>query len=137
MPGQKGVVVGPRPTPEDRAAAAFLYVILMTDLSLDEIRSSSTVVVDGGLNRSGLFASLLAQLRPAQTIVQSSSIEGSATGAAALAFESKGLTPPGQPPIPVAAASITGLASYRDSWRQQAVERRPVALASAPLESTP
>lgn len=137
MPGQKGEVVGPKPTPEDRAAAAFLYVILMTDLSLDEIRSSSTVVVDGGLNRSGLFASLLAQLRPAQTIVQSSSIEGSATGAAALAFESKGLTPFGQPPIPVASVSITGLASYRDSWRQQAVERRSVALASALLESTP
>ncbi|RWN01118.1 MAG: carbohydrate kinase [Mesorhizobium sp.] len=123
MPGHRGELLGRTPNAEERAAVALLYVALMVDLCLDLIHSNDTVIVDGGLNSGGLLASLLAQLRPSQAFLQGATLEGSATGAAALAFESVGREFAAEAPEPVRASSFTGLAFYRDSWRGLAADR--------------
>jgi sugar (pentulose or hexulose) kinase len=117
LPGRTGEILGPVSDAEQRAAVALLYVALMSDLSLDLIRSSNTVIVDGGLNAGGLLASLLAALRPGQSFLQGATLEGSATGAAALAFESVGREFAAETPDPVRAADFKGLGRYRDAWR--------------------
>ncbi|RWD05112.1 MAG: carbohydrate kinase [Mesorhizobium sp.] len=121
MPDRVGEVIGGAPDREERAAVALLYVALMVDLSLDLIHSKDTVIVDGGLNAGGLLASLLAQLRPGQPFLQGATLEGSATGAAALAFESAGRGMAAETPEPVDAAHFAGLAGYRDRWRDLAI----------------
>ncbi|ESY75315.1 FGGY-family carbohydrate kinase [Mesorhizobium sp. M0051] len=123
MAGPSGLLVGRTPDAEERAAVALLYVALMVDLSLDLIHSQNTVIVDGGLNAGGLLASLLAQLRPSQAFLQGATLEGSATGAAALAFESVGREFAAEVPEPVHASRFTGLASYRDDWHAFAMDR--------------
>ncbi|MDX8478399.1 carbohydrate kinase [Mesorhizobium sp. VK24D] len=117
MPGRTGEIVGRVSDAEERAAVALLYVALMVDLSLDLIRSRGTVIVDGGLNAGGLLAGLLAALRPGQSFMQGATLEGSATGAAALAFESVGREFAADTPEPVRATNFKGLAGYRDGWR--------------------
>ncbi|RUX94870.1 MULTISPECIES: FGGY-family carbohydrate kinase [unclassified Mesorhizobium] len=123
MSGQSGRLVGRTPNAEERAAVALLYVALMVDLSLDLIHSDNTVIVDGGLNTGGLLAGLLAQFRPGQAFLQGATLEGSATGAAALAFESVGREFAAEVPEPVRASRFTGLAFYRDDWRARAMDR--------------
>lgn len=117
LPGHRGEIVGGTPGAEQRAAVALLYVALMVDLCLDLIHSQNTVIVDGGLNNGGLLAGLLAQLRPGQAFLQGASLEGSATGAAALAFESVGREFAAEPPEPAHATNFSRLAAYRDAWR--------------------
>src|SRR6185503_19069295 len=97
-------IIGGTPNAEQRAALALLYVALMVDFCLDLIHSQNTVIVDGGLNTGGLLASLLAQLRPGQAFLQGATLEGSATGAAALAFESVGRDFAAEAPEPVHAS---------------------------------
>ena len=123
MSGRSGEIIGGTASAEERAAVALLYVALMVDLSLDLIHSNNTVIVDGGLNNGGLLASLLAQLRPGQAFLQGATLEGSATGAAALAFESVGRDFAAEAPEPVRASGFTALAGYRDDWRALAVDR--------------
>lgn len=117
MPDRPGRLVGRTPDAGERAAAALLYVALMVDLCLDLIHSQDTVIVDGGLNAGGLLAGLLAELRPGQAFLQGATLEGSATGAAALAFESVGRDFAAEAPEPVRASRFGGLAGYRDAWR--------------------
>ncbi|RWP80431.1 MAG: carbohydrate kinase [Mesorhizobium sp.] len=123
MSGHSGRLVGRAPNAEERAAAALLYVALMVDLCLDLIHSNNTVIVDGGLNTGGLLAALLAQLRPGQAFLQGATLEGSATGAAALAFESVGREFAAEVPEPVRASRFTGLAGYRSNWRDATMDR--------------
>jgi sugar (pentulose or hexulose) kinase len=130
MPGHPGELIGRTPNPEERAAVALLYVALMVDLCLDLIHSNNTLIVDGGLNSGGLLASLLAELRPGQAFMQGATLEGSATGAAALAFESVGREFAAEAPEPVHASSFTGLAGYRDSWRGLAADRGVIGAAA-------
>ncbi|WP_432289137.1 carbohydrate kinase (plasmid) [Aminobacter sp. BA135] len=82
FPETKGHIVGGDVSGEERAAVAALYVAMMTDLSLDLIKSENLLVIDGGLAKIDLFTAMLAQLRPTQTVVRSMRSEGSATGAA-------------------------------------------------------
>ena len=121
--GHSGRLVGRTPDAEERAAVALLYVALMVDLCLDLIHSNNTVIVDGGLNTGGLLAGLLAELRPGQAFLQGATLEGSATGAAALAFESVGREFAAEVPEPVRASRFTGLAFYRSDWRALAMDR--------------
>ncbi|RUV18440.1 carbohydrate kinase [Mesorhizobium sp. M7A.F.Ca.MR.245.00.0.0] len=123
MAGHSGRLVGRTPDAEERAAAALLYVALMVDLCLDLIHSNNTVIVDGGLNTGGVLAGLLAQLRPGQAFLQGATLEGSATGAAALAFESVGREFAAEVPEPVRASRFTGLAGYRSNWRDATMDR--------------
>jgi sugar (pentulose or hexulose) kinase len=109
---------------EERAAVAALYVIMMTDLSLDLIRSDNTLIVDGGLSKMDLFNKALGQLRPTQKVLRSNMSEGSATGAAALAFKALGLSPFTDETQEVAPGNIPGLEAYRDEWRTRADKAR-------------
>jgi sugar (pentulose or hexulose) kinase len=117
MSGAEGCFVGPVPSDEERAAAALLYVMLMTDLSLDLIRSSNDLVIDGGLVKTGLYAGLLAALRPGQTVLTSSNAEGSAFGAAALAFEQMGISPFVSECHAAEPLVVGGLDAYRERWK--------------------
>jgi sugar (pentulose or hexulose) kinase len=127
---RRGELVGRSPTAEERPAVALLYVALMIDLSLDLIHSGNTVIIDGGLNNGGVLASLVAALRPGQAFMQGATLEGSATGAAALAFESVGCAFAAEVPEPVRAARFAGLASYRDDWRGEISKRRATGKAA-------
>ncbi|RWQ24108.1 carbohydrate kinase [Mesorhizobium sp.] len=129
MSGHSGRLVGRAPNAEERAAAALLYVALMVDLCLDLIHSNNTVIVDGGLNTGGVLAGLLAQLRPGQAFLQGATLEGSATGAAALAFESVGREFAAEVPEPVRASRFTGLAGYRSNWRDATMDRGVAGVA--------
>ncbi|TIM20967.1 MAG: carbohydrate kinase [Mesorhizobium sp.] len=129
MAGHSGRLVGRAPNAEERAAAALLYVALMVDLCLDLIHSTNTVIVDGGLNTGGVLAGLLAQLRPGQAFLQGATLEGSATGAAALAFESVGREFAAEVPEPVRASRFTGLAGYRSNWRDAPMDRGVAGVA--------
>lgn len=133
VPNIAGRFIGPEPSAEERAAAALLYVALMTDLSLDLIRSENSVVIDGGLVKTGLYGGLLAQMRPAQTFMTSANAEGSAFGAAALAFEARGQSPFASYCETVVPAGIAGLEGYRIGWREQ-VEAARAAFTAAPGE---
>jgi sugar (pentulose or hexulose) kinase len=130
MPDSSGVFVGSSSGAEERAAVALLYVALMIDLSLELIHSSNTVIVDGGLNNGGLLASLVAALRPSQAFMQGATLEGSAMGAAALAFESVGCSFAAEVPQPVRAAHFKGLAGYRDDWRGEISKRGAIGKAA-------
>ncbi|MBE1204598.1 FGGY-family carbohydrate kinase [Aminobacter carboxidus] len=132
FPETRGHIVGGDVAGEERAAVAALYVAMMTDLSLDLIKSENLLVVDGGLAKIDLFTAMLAQLRPSQTVVRSMMSEGSATGAAALAFKALGLTPFKDETVAVIAGRIPGLEAYRSSWRELADAARAAARAVKP-----
>jgi sugar (pentulose or hexulose) kinase len=131
FPETTGEIVGGEVSGEERAAVAALYVVMMTDFSLDLIRSDNTVIVDGGLARIELFGAMLAQLRPAQHFVRSAMSEGSATGAAALAFDALGHHPFKDETQAITASAIAGLEVYRDAWRARAEARRDDARRNA------
>lgn len=117
MQGFEGRFLGPEVEGEERAAAALLYVVLMTNFSLDLIQSQNAIVIDGGLVKTGLFAELLAQLRPSQPIFTSTTAEGSAFGAAALVFDTLGQKPFVNETKKAVPLPLFGLEAYRESWR--------------------
>ncbi len=103
------------------AAVAVLYVALMTDLGLDMIHCGGPVVVDGGLVRIPGYGALLAQLRNGQLVLASDEAEGSAKGAALLAFRARGLSLRPASLSPFASQNFAGLEAYRDAWRATVV----------------
>lgn len=123
FPGSEGHFLGPAVEGEERAAVALLYVILMTDLSLDLIRSQNDIVIDGGLVKADLYAPLLAALRD-QTVFTSANPEGSAFGAAALVFRQSNVRPFKNECERIRAVEIAGLGDYRLEWRRRATELR-------------
>lgn len=127
MQGFEGRFVGPEVEGEERAAAALLYVVLMTSLSLDLIRSDNAIVIDGGLVKTGLFAEILAQLRPAQPIFTSPTAEGSAFGAAALVLDTFSQKAFANETRQVPPSELFGLEAYRDTWRALAELDEPRA----------
>ncbi|MBN9234036.1 MULTISPECIES: FGGY family carbohydrate kinase [Phyllobacteriaceae] len=129
FPEIRGHIVGGEVEGEERAAVAALYVLMMTDLSLDLIHSDNLLVVDGGLAKIDLLTAMLAQLRHRQTVVHSTTSEGSATGAAALAFKALGRSPFRDETVPIAASEVSGLETYRDRWRELADRARAAARA--------
>lgn len=133
FPETTGHIVGGEVEGEDKAAVAALYVVMMTDLSLDLIRSDNLLVVDGGLSKVDLVNAMLAQLRLAQTVVRSTMSEGSATGAAALAFKALGLSPFRDETVAVEASKIVGLEAYRDTWRKLSEDARSAARSAKDL----
>lgn len=120
----KGEIAGPVGSDAERSALALLYVALMTDYSLDLIGSSNTLIVDGGLVKTDAYAEVLAELRPSQRVLSSDNPEGSAVGAATLAFEAHGVRPRPVECSEVQPATLRGLAEYRDLWREHVEERR-------------
>ncbi|MCU0907650.1 MAG: hypothetical protein MUF73_09425 [Rhodobacteraceae bacterium] len=117
FPGRAGRLTDPALTGAARAAVALLYVALMTDLGLDLLAADGPVVLDGGLVQTEGYAALMAQLRDGQPVLTSDESEGSAKGAALLAFRARGQSLAPAALAPVAPMGVPGLAAYRDAWR--------------------
>jgi sugar (pentulose or hexulose) kinase len=119
-PGREGRLVGSASSAEERAAAALLYAVLMTDVLLDLTRSAGPVILDGGLTRLPAYPGLLAALRPGQPVLVGINANGSASGAAALAFEASGRMPFKDDAQVVEPMPLSGLEAYRRHWRERA-----------------
>jgi sugar (pentulose or hexulose) kinase len=114
-----GSLRGPVPSnAEERATIATLYVALMMDTVLDQLRSANRIVVDGGLARNQALLGTLTALRPTQSVSRNAAAEGTAMGAAALALEAHGKRQVFKPQIEEAGAlELKGLDYYRKTWR--------------------
>jgi sugar (pentulose or hexulose) kinase len=124
MPGTglKGKIIGPfHEGAEARATIASLYCALMVAESLDAIASAHDVIVDGPFSQNGVFLAILAALRPGQQVLASEERDGTAAGAACLALMPDGALPHIEISMRHAApATLPGLASYQQRWRQRA-----------------
>ena len=124
MPGTggKGRIEGPAPKDaEERASLASLYCALMVSESLDALHSSHAVIVDGPFSQNNTFLTLLAALRPQQSILASEARDGTAAGAACLALMPDGALPNIKVAMrEVRPASIPGLGDYQSRWRDGA-----------------
>ena len=89
----------------------------MTNAVLDLIQSTNTVIVDGGLVHNAAYLGLLAQLREGQALLGNAAAEGSAEGAAVIAYEALGHRPTLEPCVAVVPWQVPGLADYARRWR--------------------
>ena len=121
FPGSTGRIDNLSGRPDDRAALATLYVALMADIALDNLNSVGDVVIDGGLAQNRALLGLLAALRPGQRLYSTTSPEGTAMGAAALAFKAqrKERVFPSRLAL-VDGHAPPGLGAYRVRWRERA-----------------
>lgn len=116
----KGRVIGPSPqSPAERATLASLYCALMVSESLDAIQSRHDIIVDGPFSQNEVFLSLLAALRPNQTVKASELKDGTAAGAACLALMPNGLLPHIDTKLRNIAPAPFALSPYQQSWRRQ------------------
>jgi sugar (pentulose or hexulose) kinase len=84
--GRAGSIQGPPPRSNLEAAAlAALYLALMSDTCLRLIGSQGDLHIEGKLGADTMFLSILAALRPQQTIFVTDDTSGTAVGAALLA----------------------------------------------------
>jgi sugar (pentulose or hexulose) kinase len=124
MPGTggKGHITGPAPkTPEEHASLASLYCALMVSESLDALQSKHTVIVDGPFSQNTVFLTVLAALRPQQTILASEARDGTAAGAACLALMPEGNLPNIKLAMrTIAPARIDALTRYQSAWQKAA-----------------
>jgi sugar (pentulose or hexulose) kinase len=122
FPLRAGRFVGPPPeSAAERAAIATLYVAMMTAASLDLVSSSGDIILDGGLALNVALCATLAALRPGQSLYRNTNAEGTAMGAAALAFRALGRTSVFPRDIGrVQPWALPGLAGYHASWRERA-----------------
>ena len=118
---QSGKIQGPAPRSHAEAAAlAALYLALMSDTCLTLIGSAGDIRIEGKLGADTTFLSILAALRPQQTIFVTDDASGTAVGAALLVTglgrykEVTHRAPPGDLP---------GLSNYAATWRALATQR--------------
>ena len=119
FPARAGRLVGPAPeSGAERAAIATLYVAMMTAQSLDLVSSMGDIIIDGGLALNGALCATLAALRPGQSLYRNTNAEGTAMGAAALAFRGLGRTSVFPREIgKVEPWALPDLAGYYARWR--------------------
>lgn len=119
FPNMLGRLVGPSSeSAEQRAAIATLYLACMTSTELDLLHSKRSVLVDGGLAGNAAYLGLLAALRDQQKVLRSDSIEGTAAGAAAIAYAELGHRPAPNSCTVVEPLRAAGLKSYHRQWRR-------------------
>ena len=121
FPAHAGRLAGPAPeSAADRAAIATLYVAMMTAESLDLVSSSGDIILDGGLAHNVALCATLAALRPGQSLYRNTNAEGTAMGAAALAFRALGRTSVFPREIhKVEPWTLPDLAGYYARWRER------------------
>jgi sugar (pentulose or hexulose) kinase len=103
-------------SPGERAALASLYVALVTDVMLDLLGASATIVIDGPFAINPLYAGILKTFRPGAAISISNLDSGAAAGALALVLGETALTA-SVADRPVTALPIARIVEYRDAWR--------------------
>jgi sugar (pentulose or hexulose) kinase len=120
--GGKGRIEGPPPaSAAERASLASLYCALMVSESLDALHSNHTVIVDGPFSQNDVFLSLLAALRPGQTVMASEARDGTAAGAACLALMADGALPNAKIAMrKIVPADVPGLEACQTRWRTDA-----------------
>jgi sugar (pentulose or hexulose) kinase len=97
----------------------------MVSEQLDAIASKNDIVVDGPFSQNKVLLSVLAALRPQQTIKASALRDGTTAGAAALALiEEDRLPAIGLKLTEVRPAKIAGLGDYQTEWRRMAYDLR-------------
>lgn len=119
FPARAGRLIGPAAeSAAGRAAIATLYVAMMTAESLDLVSSSGDIILDGGLAHNAALCATLAALRPGQSLYRNTNAEGTAMGAAALAFRALGRMSVFPRNIDkVEPWALPGLADYHTRWR--------------------
>jgi sugar (pentulose or hexulose) kinase len=119
--GQRGMIQGPAPRSHVEATAlAALYLALMSDTCLDLIGSAGDVHIEGKLGADAAFLSILAALRPQQTIFVTDDASGTAVGAALLVAGTgsyKEVTHRAAP------GDLQGIQAYAQTWRALATDR--------------
>lgn len=109
-------------TDAEWAAMATAYVVLVTDVILELLGDSDTIVVDGPFAENPLFAPLLKTLLPGASVFVSAMASGATAGALALVLGDA--TPAAEnaerPVSPV--EEVEGLATYRSTWRARCVD---------------
>jgi sugar (pentulose or hexulose) kinase len=132
LPGRagRGAIEGlPPVNAAERRALATLAAALLTDLLLDALGRTGTVVLDGTFVADPLYPALLAALRPGMPCLFNLHAYGVAAGAALLAgHETR------QAPAPLsldapAALDFPGLRDYRARWRRLAGAPPPLEQA--------
>ena len=119
FPDATGSLSGPPPRSQaERAAIATLYVACMTSTLLDLLQSRNTVIVDGGLAYNAAYTGLLAALRPGQRVLTSPTPEGTAAGAAAVAYVALEHRPRLGEYAEAAPLQAAGLAQYVLEWQR-------------------
>jgi sugar (pentulose or hexulose) kinase len=119
FPRSIGRLIGPAPeSAEHRAAIASLYLACMTSTVLDLLHSNNSILFDGGLTCNAAYLALLAALRSEQKVLRSNSREGTAAGAAAIAYAALGDRPTMRASVIVEPLRASGLASYYRRWRR-------------------
>jgi sugar (pentulose or hexulose) kinase len=123
FPGERGAFVDWAGEPvevgdADRMPLAVLYVASMMNVTLDLLLSDGPIVMDGGLARVGLIPRLLASLRIGQRVLVGDHAEGTACGAAALAYAALELHPFQHIPVhEVEPAGLSRWRAYDKRWR--------------------
>jgi len=103
-------------TDAEWAALATIYVVLVTDVILDLLGDSDTVVVDGPFAVNPLFAPLLKTLRPTVSVFVSAMTSGATAGALVL-MEGDATPDADNVDRPAKPLDVPGLAGYRSTWR--------------------
>lgn len=112
--GQLGRFEPQRPAdPAQRYAVASLYSALMVDCLLTSLQSQGPVFIEGPFAANPFIPALIAAWRPAQPVWAFAEGAGTTRGAYLLA----GGAAAGEAGSPVAAAPLTGLTQYRQSWQ--------------------
>jgi sugar (pentulose or hexulose) kinase len=119
--GKKGRIIGEVTSAVGRASLASLYCALMVSESLDAVRSSSDIIVDGPFSQNPVFLSILASLRPSQKVKASSLQEGTAAGAACLALMPDGQLPQIDIDMSDSGPAAFSLSNYQRIWRKEAL----------------
>ena len=117
FPGRKGQIIGTLDTLGERAAAATLYLALMTRETLDLTGPATRLYIDGAFVANPLYAPLLATLMPAHEIFVSSRTDGTASGAAILARWTGDAPPPTQLDAKRVMPLDVDLVAYAAEWR--------------------
>jgi sugar (pentulose or hexulose) kinase len=122
----RGRVSGPAAAGDtEKASLAALYCALMVSEQLDAIASRDDIIVDGPFSQNKVLLSVLAALRPQQTIKASALRDGTTAGAAALALiDGDRLPAIGLKLTDVPPSKIAGLGDYQTEWRRMAYATR-------------
>jgi len=119
FPDQVGHLIGPPPTNEvERAAIGSLYLACMSVTSLNLVHSNNPVIIDGGLANNSVYPSLIASLWGKHPVMVNAKAEGTAAGAAAMAYETFMQSPFSNPCVSVESEKIQGLADYFATWTE-------------------
>ena len=103
-------------SPSERVALASLYVALVTDVMLDLLGASATIVIDGPFASNPLYAGILKTFRPRASISTSNLASGAAAGALALVLGETAPTASVADRL-VTALPVAELIEYRHTWR--------------------